>query len=295
MEQVPGLITETTPVAYRFEYLDGLKGTILLMEGLVMDFTFAARLKGGEVISTQMFLPPREVCNFFNPQCNHVEQMFLTGKARLPGGTHPADHRTDGGRRRVRLAGAEAPGDAALEHPLPTDSRVHFLEELMLSRRTFLEIAAASGLAAHLGCSGKPPAKKRKKLAIIASIWSYLSHAQHFGDRFLVGYPRKGQWHHPEMDVVSLYVDQKPEGDQSQARADQFGFQVYPTVQEALRCGEDKLAVDAVLLIIEHGDYPRNAKGQVLYPRYELFQQVVEVFEQDGRAVPVFNDKHLSY
>ena len=165
----------------------------------------------------------------------------------------------------------------------------------MLSRRTFLEITAASGLAAHLGCSVGPPAKKRKKLAIVASIWRYLSHAQHFGDRFLVGYPRKGRWHRPEMDVVSLYVHQKPEGDQSQARADEFGFQVYPTIQEALRCGGDKLAVDAVLLIIEHGDYPRNAKGQVLYPRFEMFQQVVEVFEQDGRAVPVFNDKHLSY
>ena len=84
MEDVPRLIPERTPVAYRFEYLDGLKGTILLMEGLVMDFTFAARLKGGEVISTQMFLPPREVCNFFNPQCHHVEQMFLTGKAGYP-------------------------------------------------------------------------------------------------------------------------------------------------------------------------------------------------------------------
>ena len=84
LEEIPGLITEHQPVAYRFEYLDGLKGTILLMEGLVMDFTFAARLKGGEVISTQMFLPPREVCNFFNPQCHSVEQMFLTGKATYP-------------------------------------------------------------------------------------------------------------------------------------------------------------------------------------------------------------------
>ena len=62
-----------------------------------------------------------------------------------------------------------------------------------------------------------------------------------------------------------------------------------------MRCGTNQIAVDAVLLIIEHGDYPRNNKGQVLYPRYELFQKVVEVFEQDGRSVPVFNDKHLSY
>ncbi len=30
------------------------------------------------------------------------------------------------------------------------------------------------------------------------------------------------------MKVVSLYVDQKPEGDQSAERAKEFGFQVYP-------------------------------------------------------------------
>ena len=75
----------------------------------------------------------------------------------------------------------------------------------------------------------------------------------------------------------------------------EFGFTVYPTIAEALRCGGDKLAVDAVLIIGEHGDYPRNEKGQILYPRYEFFKQCVDVFEKDGRAVPVYNDKHLSY
>ncbi|MBI3837667.1 MAG: hypothetical protein HY288_07010 [Planctomycetia bacterium] len=138
-----------------------------------------------------------------------------------------------------------------------------------------------------------PPGRKR--LAIITTIWRYLSHAQHMGDRFLVGYPWNGRWHKPAMDVVSLYVDQKPEGDQSQERAHEFGFQVYPTIAEALRCGTRQLAVDAVLVIGEHGDYPVNAKGQIQYPRYEFFQQVTEVFEKDGRTVPVFNDKHLSY
>jgi hypothetical protein len=97
------------------------------------------------------------------------------------------------------------------------------------------------------------------------------------------------------MKVVSLYVDQKPEGDQSAERAREFGFTVYPTIAEALRCGGEKLAVDAVLIIGEHGNYPRNEKGQILYPRYEFFKQCVEVFEKDGRAVPVYNDKHLSY
>jgi hypothetical protein len=141
----------------------------------------------------------------------------------------------------------------------------------------------------------EPPPPGRKKLAIITTVWWYLSHAQHMGDRFLVGYPWEGRWHHPPLDVVSLYVDQHPQNDQGEERASSFGFRVYPTVGEALRCGGQELAVDAVLLIGEHGRYPQNAKGQILYPRYELFHQVVEVFDQSGRSVPVFNDKHLSY
>ncbi|MBI2687625.1 MAG: hypothetical protein HYX27_15040 [Acidobacteria bacterium] len=115
------------------------------------------------------------------------------------------------------------------------------------------------------------------------------------GDRFLIGYPLHGRWHKADVQVVSLYVDQKPKGDQSEERAKEFGFQVYSTIAEALRCGGDKLAVDAVLIIGEHGDYPRNDLGQVLYPRYEFFKQCVEVFERDRRSVPVYNDKHLSY
>src|ERR1041384_129775 len=134
-----------------------------------------------------------------------------------------------------------------------------------------------------------------KRVAVVTTIYRYLSHAQHMADRLLVGYPHDGKWVRPDVKVVSLYVDQKPDNDQSQTRAKEFGFQVYPTIAEALRCGGDKLAVDAVLIIGEHGDYPRNEKGQILYPRYEFFHQCVEVFEKDGRTVPVYNDKHLSY
>ena len=134
-----------------------------------------------------------------------------------------------------------------------------------------------------------------KRIAVVGSIYKYLSHVQHIADRFLTGYPLRGAWHRPDMKVVSLYIHQKPEGDQSGERAKEFGFQVYPTIAEALRCGGDKLAVDAVLLIVEHGEYPRNEKGQVLYPRHEFFKECVDVFEKDGRAVPVYNDKHLSW
>jgi hypothetical protein len=166
----------------------------------------------------------------------------------------------------------------------------------MVSRREFL---ATSGSALALAGLHAPALSAnqstRKRIALIATLWTYQSHAQHIGDRFLVGYPQEGRWHRPEMEIVSAFVDQKPAGDLSAERAKTFGLTVYPTVAQALRCGGDTLAVDAVLIIGEHGDYPRNDKGQILYPRFEFFKQCVEVFERDGRAVPVYNDKHLSY
>ncbi|MDP6359805.1 MAG: hypothetical protein QF473_32120 [Planctomycetota bacterium] len=139
------------------------------------------------------------------------------------------------------------------------------------------------------------PNEEPRRLAVITTVYYYLSHAQHMADRFLVGYPWKGRWHRPNTKIVSLYVDQKPEGDQSEVRAQEFGFEVYPTIPEALRCGGDRLAVDGILSIGEHGEYPRNELDQVQYPRYEFFKEYVKVFEEDGVAVPVFNDKHLSY
>ena len=163
----------------------------------------------------------------------------------------------------------------------------------MLNRRSFLGVLGAATFADPSSLFAETVEPKR--IAIVTTIWNYQSHAQHMGDRFLVGYPRHGKWHMPPLKVVSLYVDQRPEGDLSEQRARDHGFKIYPTIAEALRCGGEKIAVDGVVIIAEHGKYPINPKGQVLYPRYEFFQQAVEVFEKDGRAVPIFNDKHLSY
>ncbi len=159
----------------------------------------------------------------------------------------------------------------------------------MLTRRDFLASTALLPLTA----AAQSP--KPLRLAIVTTIYRYLSHGQHIGDRFLVGYPHDGAWHKPNIQVVSLYVDQKPEGDLSEERAREFGFRVYPAIAEALCCGGSRLACDAVLIVGEHGDYPRNNKGQVLYPRYEFFEQCANVFRASGRAVPLYNDKHLSY
>jgi len=151
----------------------------------------------------------------------------------------------------------------------------------MLTRRGFIQTSALAAAA--------PQPAPPKRIAIVATIYRYLSHGQHMGDRFLVGYPYGGVWQKPNIKVVSLYVDQKPEGDLSGDRAREFDFRVYPTIAETLRCGGSKLAVDGVLMIGEHGNYPRNEKGQVLYPRYEFFEQCVKVFEQDGRAARAFS------
>jgi hypothetical protein len=132
-------------------------------------------------------------------------------------------------------------------------------------------------------------------MAVVTTLWNYRSHAWHMAERFLHGYPREGKWYRPPLEVVSAYVDQQPEGDLSRRRAEEFGFKIYPTVAEAVRCGGNRLAVDCVLLIGEHGRYPTNEIGQKLYPRYELFSQIVKVFQEDGRTTPVFNDKHLSW
>lgn len=136
---------------------------------------------------------------------------------------------------------------------------------------------------------------RRKRMAIVTTEWRYHCHAWHMAERFLVGYPTQGHWHEPKLEVVSAYVDQFPEKDLSRQRSEEFGFTIYDSVAEALRCGGTELAVDAVLLIGEHGDYPKNEFGQTQYPRYELFKQITDVYRADGRSAPVFNDKHLSW
>jgi hypothetical protein len=179
------------------------------------------------------------------------------------------------------------------------------METRELTRRGFLKQAAgllggsillsARGLRSALSArQASPEGSLRKKVAILATEVRKYCHAQHFVDRFLEGYGWHGSHHRPPMDLVSLYVDQFPEGDLSRDRERRHGVKIHPTIAEALTLGASRLSVDGVLIIGEHGSYPTNSKGQRLYPRYKFFKEAVKVFEESGRAVPVFNDKHLS-
>lgn len=166
----------------------------------------------------------------------------------------------------------------------------------MFDRRCFLQSACAAALADLP--RGRPPARPRpapRKIAVVASVYHYLSHAYHIVGRFLDGYLRAGTMHYPDYGVAGMYVEQQQDDDLSKELAKKHGFKLYDDVAGALTLGGDKLAVDGVLLIGEHGDYPYNAKGQKLYPRYEYFQKIVEVFRRSKQTVPVFCDKHLSY
>jgi len=169
-----------------------------------------------------------------------------------------------------------------------------------MNRRHFLNsvgagVAGATLLNAGIAAAGESEPPKKKKIAVVTTVWRYRSHSWHMAERFMHGYPLEGEWHHPPIEVVSAYVDQTGDDDLSHDRAKRYGFKIYPTIADALRNGGDKLAVDGVLVIGEHGDYPINEYGQKQYPRYQFFKEIEKVFRRDGRSVPVFNDKHLSW
>lgn len=137
---------------------------------------------------------------------------------------------------------------------------------------------------------------KRPRLAAVVTSYKKLLHPQHVVDRFLDGYGWNGTYHRPEMDLVSLYVDQHGEGDLFQERADRHpGMKICPTIAEALTLGTSKLAVDGVVVVAEHGVYPLSPNGIMMRPHYEFFEQITNVFRSSGRSVPYFNDKELSW
>lgn len=138
-------------------------------------------------------------------------------------------------------------------------------------------------------------ADNRKTVAAVVTEYRWYSHADVILGRILGGYSANGVHTPPRTRLVALYTDQVPQNDMSREMAARHGFRLHPTISETLRNGGPRLAVDAVIFIGEHGDYPVNELGQKMYPRYELFTQILDIYEKDRRAVPTFFDKHLSY
>ncbi|MBK9169641.1 MAG: hypothetical protein IPM24_19560 [Bryobacterales bacterium] len=163
-----------------------------------------------------------------------------------------------------------------------------------MNRRHFLTGLPVLGAAATAGCE-QSPARKPVQVAAVVTEYRWYSHADVVCGRLLGGYSANGVWSPPRTRLVSLYRAQTPSNDMSRDLSARHGFQTYPTIREALTLGGPKLAVDAVVFIGEHGQYPFNDVGQHLYPRFELFSEVLDVYESNGSGVPTFFDKHLSY
>lgn len=169
----------------------------------------------------------------------------------------------------------------------------------MESRRKFLArsaaVAASSLVVGSLnGEAAEPAVKPMPRVAGINSVYWFKSHAYHIEGRILDGYTREGVHHQPQLKLVRMFNDQYPASDIGRETCAKRGVELAKTIADALG-GAKGLDVDAVLLICEHGNYPQNALGQLLYPRYEMFEEITAVFRKAGRSVPVFVDKHLSY
>jgi hypothetical protein len=142
-----------------------------------------------------------------------------------------------------------------------------------MNRRHFLQLAASASVASA--------AESEKKIAAISTTYFLRSHSDDIITRELEGYWIGERFYPPPVKVVSMYQDQIHAADVGRKLAAAYGVSIKPSIADALT--------------LEHGDYPWNNKQQQLYPRFEFFSQIVDVFRKSGRAVPVYTDKHLSY
>lgn len=165
------------------------------------------------------------------------------------------------------------------------------------SRRELLQ---ATGATVAVGIASVSPVwtapkKRRPTVAVVMTEFRHRSHAHVFIENFLEPYYFNGHLTDPSVDVVSFYVDQTPGADMSREVARQYAIPIYKTIDAAVCLGGKELAVDAVFVIGEHGNYPVNELGQREYPRKRFFDEAVGVMQRSRRFVPLFNDKHLSY
>src|SRR5215210_3281845 len=96
-----------------------------------------------------------------------------------------------------------------------------------------------------------------KPVAAVVTIYTRHSHADIIVGKVLEGPLHDGKDLY-DLKLVAMYVDQFPAGDKSRDLAKKYGFRLCSSVGEALTLGGDKLAVEGVLCVGEHGKYPTN-------------------------------------
>lgn len=136
--------------------------------------------------------------------------------------------------------------------------------------------------------------KSAPRIAALVTEYRHNAHADVIVSRLLLTDTLDGKGKDSPLRLVSLYTDQRPANDISRLLAASHRFRLSSNIADALTLGTGQLAVDGVLLIAEHGDYPKTATGNTQYPKRRFWDETIQVFRQSGRVVPVFIDKHLA-
>jgi hypothetical protein len=169
----------------------------------------------------------------------------------------------------------------------------------MFTRREMLGITGMAGLTALAGSAAGAVQQIQQKRPRLSCCVSFLgapgSHADWILDKLMDGYWWQGAHTPSRVDIVSVYINQFDTSLLGQKVCKAKNIPIFKTVGEAVTLGGKELAVDGVVIVGEHGNYPTDLKGHWLLPRWWMYQQVTRVFEQSKRSVPIFNDKHLSY
>ena len=165
---------------------------------------------------------------------------------------------------------------------------------MKLSWLPVLLLAVLPAASAQAPPQGAKPPTRTKRVAAIVTVYHHNSHADVIVSRLLLTDTLDGKGQDSPLELASLYTDQKPKGDISRLLAASHRFGIYDNIADALTLGTGRLAVDGVLLVAEHGDYPDSPTGNRQYPKRRFWEETIKVFRASGRVVPVFVDKHLA-
>ncbi|HQX52449.1 MAG TPA: hypothetical protein PLR25_21185 [Planctomycetaceae bacterium] len=163
-----------------------------------------------------------------------------------------------------------------------------------ITRRKWLAYAtttASSGLV-WPAIAGAATAIKPKSVAAVLTAYEKGLHADVLIGKILEGWKQDGGTG-PALKLASMYVDQFTDRDMARLMSQKYGVPIFDTIESAVTVGSNHIPVDGVISIGEHGTYPSNSKGQVLHPRRRFFEEITDTFQNFGRVVPVFSDKHL--
>lgn len=185
--------------------------------------------------------------------------------------------------------------------PDKSKGRRNFLKKSMIAL-SGLGTIASSGFAEEAPVSisegylsNKEGGEDVMKIAFITNTYRNSAHADVIGTKLFLGIPTDEGLVRPRVKIVSVWIDQIGANDTGVRISEMNGAKVFPTIEEALCLGGDKLAVDGVVYVGEHGDYPYNRLGEKMYPRMNYLEKIFRVFDASGRSVPLFTDKALSY